>query len=105
MVETIARLLGWLAAFWPRRPQGKHRKGAQVSAASEPTPPIVRAPVPWPPCLDTARARRWARHAPPRSEPPSTWIDTGPLVRAYVLHHEKRQHAQALRSLGGGARE
>lgn len=103
MVETIARLLAWVAAFWPRpqgKQRGKHRRAAQAPAC-QPTPVIVYDQMTWAPCIRTARARRRARYGPSPSEPPSWWIDTGPLVRAYVLHHERQQHAQALRSLGG----
>ena len=105
MSETIARLLGWMAwmaVFWPRRPQpqGKHRRGVLVSA-DQAAPVIVCDQAAWVPCIWTARARRRARYGPSPCEPPSWWIDTGPLVRAYVLAHEQRQHAQAVRSLGG----
>lgn len=107
--ETIARLLGWLAVFWPRRPQGKHRHGAQAQAG-EPTPVLVHdQPTTWPPCVPSARLRHRKRYGappPPAVPPPSVWVDTGPLVRAYVLHHEKRQHAQAPRlGAGGNSRE
>lgn len=111
MLDLIVRLLAWAVAFWPPRPRGRHRKGAQAPA-SQPAPVAApNRPMPdvWPPCVHSGRLRREARHGraepppppPPPSasptEPPSEWEIVGPLVPAYVIEHEKQQSAGARR--------
>lgn len=107
LLDLIVRILVRAMAFWPHRsPRGKHRRGAPVSA-SRPLRVAVReqsTPDAWPPCVPSQRTRRNAQHAPPPSTSPTEWLDTGPLVRAYVIVHEERQHALSLRlGMGGPA--
>lgn len=99
MLDLIVRILAWVMALWPHRaPRGKHRRGAQAPV-SRPLPVAVReqpTPAAWPPRIPSQRTHRNARHASPPSAPRTEWVDTGPLVRAYVVRHEERRHALSL---------
>jgi hypothetical protein len=96
LFNLIVRFLAWAMAFWPHHsPRGKHRRGAQAPSG-RPLPVAVReqsTPAAWPPRVPSRRTHRDARNASPTSAPPTEWVVAGPLVRAYVVLHEERQHS------------
>lgn len=99
-LNPIVRFLAWAMGFWPHRsPRGKHRRGTPVPA-SRPLPVAVReqsTPDAWPPRIPSQRTRRNPQLPSHPSAPPTEWVVAGPLVRAYLIMHEERQHALSLR--------
>ncbi|GAA2374035.1 hypothetical protein GCM10010246_81050 [Streptomyces cuspidosporus] len=99
LLGPIVRILARMMALWPfHPPRGRHRRGAPApvgrplpgAVRGQPTPEVRRSHVP------SGQARRDTGQ--------TEWVDTGPLVRAYVVLHEERQHALSLRlGMGGQA--